>query len=154
MKNKWIWFGAFASIIFIVVAISKFSGSSNDALNADGIRDDVAVAIQQAFPESEIVRAAATQVARTIQLSIDDPKNALEIRRRGEAATECWYAVRGDVSENENTSLVLKVEAMVVNSYQRSRAYIRYNSKLSGQIFDSIQPDFSSCEFDVASMGQ
>ncbi|CAN5514245.1 hypothetical protein BH10BDE1_BH10BDE1_13880 [soil metagenome] len=154
MKNRWIWIGAIVAVILIAIAILKFSSGSKDVLNADGVRDDVAVAIQQTFPESEMVRAAATQVARTIQLSIDDPENALEIRRRGEAATACWYAVRGEVSENENTSLVLKVEAMVVNSYRRTRAYIRYNSKLSGQIFESIQPDFSSCEFDVASMEQ
>jgi hypothetical protein len=152
MNNKKILLGALAAIILVAVVISKFFGPSKDILNADGIRDDVAVAIQKTFPDSKLIRAAATQKARALQLAIDDPENALEIRRIGEAATACYYAVKGDVSENENTSVVLKVEAMVVNSYQRSRAYIRYNSKLSGRIFQSIQPDFARCEFDVASM--
>jgi hypothetical protein len=152
MKNKWIWFLGIAASILVAVAFSKCSGGSKDALNSDGIRDDVAVAIQQAFPESERVRAAATQLARTTQLAIDKPENALEINKLDEAATACYYAIRGDVSENENTSVPLKVEAMVVNSYRRNRSYIRYNSKLSGRIFESIRPDFSRCEFDVGSM--
>ena len=157
MKNKWF---SMVSIVliggFVVLILRHCDGSKSlgvgDKLNADGVREDVAVAIQETFPESKLTQAAATQVARTIQLSIDEPENALEIHRRGEAATACWYAVKGDRHEDENTSLVLKVEAMVVNSYERSRAYIRYNSKLSGRIFEGIRPDLSRCEFDVASL--
>ena len=152
MKNWWIWLFAVGTIVLVVFAFSKCSEGSKDALNPDGIRDDVAVAIQTTFPESDKVRAAATQLARTTQLAIDKPENALEINKLDEAATACYYAIRGDVSENENTSVPLKVEAMVVNSYRRNRAYIRYNSKLSGRIFESIRPDFSRCEFDVGSM--
>ena len=157
MKNKWFSM-VFIVLIggFIVLILRHCDGSKSlgvgDKLNAHGIRDDVAVAIQMAFPESAKVRAAATQLARTTQLAIDNPENALEINKLDESATACYYAIRGEVMENENTSVVLKVEAMVVNSYQRSRAYIRYNSRLSGRVFKSIAPDFSLCEFDVASL--
>jgi hypothetical protein len=152
MKNKWVWLGIVVAIILIAGALYKFSGSSRDVLNAEGIREDVAVAIKQTFPESERVRAGATQLARSFQLAIDEPEKALETHKIYEAAKACLYAIRGDIHENEETAVGLKVEAMVVNSYQRNRDYIKYNGRLSGQIFRSIQPDFSRCEFDVASM--
>jgi hypothetical protein len=157
MKNKWIWVVSIVLLSGILVLTMRRCNGANslgvgDKLNAQGIRDDVAAAIQKTFPKSERVRAAAIQLARTTQLAIDNPENALEINKLDEAATACYYAIRGDVIENENTSVPLKVEAMVVNSYQRNRAYIRYNSKLSGRIFESIRPDFSLCEFDVGSM--
>lgn len=158
MKNKWIWVVSIVLLGGILVfTLRQCNGAKSlgvgDTLNAEGIRDDVAAAIQKTFPHSERVRAAATQLARTTQLAIDNPENALEINKLDEAATACYYAIRGDIRENENTSVPLKVEAMVVNTYQRNRAYIRYNSKLSGRIFEGIRPDFSQCDFDVGSMG-
>lgn len=157
MKNKWL---SITSVVLfggiLVLIIRQCNGAKSagvgDTLNADGIRDDVAAAIAQTIPDSERTRSAATQMARALQLAIDEPDRALEIHQIDEAASACLYAIRGDVRENETTSLPLKIEAMVVNSYARSRAYIRYNSKLSGRIFEGIRPDLSRCDFDVDSM--
>lgn len=153
MKNVWIWLVVLTAVILIVIFFSKYVSGSKDVLNSDGIREDVAVAIANTFPDSEKRRAGAVQLARAFQLAIDEPENALETHKIYETAMACLYAIRGDVHENEDTALSSKVEVMVVNSYKRSRAYIKYNGRLSGQIFHSIQPDFSQCEFDVGSMG-
>lgn len=157
MGNKWVWFLSAVLIIGItVLTLGYFTTGkalgAGEKLNADGIRDDVAVAIAKTFPESERVRAGAIQLARAFQLAIDDPENALEVVEIYRSAKSCLYAIRGDVRENEKTALGLKVEAMVVNSYARSRAYIKYNGRLSGRIFKSIEPDITKCEFDAASM--
>ena len=152
MKNVWIWLAVLTAAISIVIFFSKYVSGSNDVLNSDGIREDVAVAIANTFPDSEKKRAGAVQLARAFQLAIHEPENALETYKIYEAAKACLNAIRGDIHENEETAISSKIEAMVVNSYERSRAYIRYNGKLSGQIFRSIQPDFSRCEFDVDSM--
>lgn len=157
MKNKWIWILSAVLVLGIIVSVVRHFDSPKslgvgDTLNEDGIRDDVALAIAQVVPDSERTRAAATQMARALQLAIDQPDRALEIHSLDEAASACLYAIRGTVRENEFTSLPLKIEAMVVNTYRRSRAYIRYNGKLSGRIFKSIQPDLSQCEFDTEAM--
>lgn len=152
MKNRWIWFGALSAVAVILFAIFNFGGGTKDTLNTEGIRDDVAEDIARTFPNSETLRAAATQLARSLQLAIDKPENALEIEKQDDAATACYYAIRGQVLEDEESSVPLKVEGMVVNSYARSEAYIRYNGKLSGRIFQSIHPDISRCDFDANAM--
>lgn len=152
MKNRWIWVGALIAVVLIAITILKLSGGSKDVLNADGIRDDVATAIASTFPESERKRASAVQLARVFQFAIDEPEKALEIHKLFETSMACYYAIRGDVEENEENAMSAKVEVMVVNSYDRSRAYIRYNGKLSGQVFESIQPDLSACDFNADSL--
>lgn len=124
----------------------------DDKLNADGIREDVAVEIARAFPQSEKRRAAATQLSKAFQVAIDEPGEASVANELYERAKSCLMAVEGLAMRAEPTQTSGQIESWVVNSYERSQAYIQYNAALSGRIFEPIDPDISKCEFDVATM--
>lgn len=154
MKNKFVLFGlaALAVVLLLFFATSFLKHGHNDELNADGIREDVASEISTAFPKSEKRRAAATQLSRAFQTAIDNPGEASAANELYERAESCLRAVEGVQVRGEPTDTSAMIESWVVNSYERSKAYIHYNASLSGRFFPPIDPDISKCEFDVAKM--
>jgi hypothetical protein len=126
--------------------------SVKDELNTDGIRPDVADEIKRAFPDSERKRAAATQLARAFQMALTNPEAAMAVNTTYERAQSCLDAIEGLRPEDGPTETGDKIEGWVVNSAKRSRAYLRYNAGLSGQVFDGPEADLKACDFDPAKM--
>lgn len=124
----------------------------HDELNSEGIRPDVAAEIARTFSESERKRAATTQLARSLQMAIAQPEEALKINAIYERAQLCLDAIEGLRPTDPPTYTNSKIEGWVVNSKARARAYIRYNSNLSGHIFKVPSADISMCDFDPSRM--
>ena len=153
MKNKWLLLAIAVPIVgLLVLVLRNHHVTSQDPLNADGIRDDVAQAIAQRFPESEKKRAAAIQMARAFQMAIEHPNNALEFNHILTKAEECMDAIEGLGPADGPTGTGGIIRDFVVNSLTRTRAYIHANAGLSGHVFSGFRADVSSCEFDPSKM--
>jgi len=153
VKNKWFWFVTIILIAgLLVLVLRNHRLASKDQLNADGIRDDVAQAIAQRFPESEKKRAAATQLARVLQMGIDRPDDALKMDPVYTKAIECMDAIEGLGPADGPTETATIIEGFVVNSFERTRSYIHFNAGFSGHIFPGIRANIASCEFDPSKM--
>jgi hypothetical protein len=153
VKNKWIWLAIIiliGGLLFLFLRNNPTRGI--DQLNSDGIRDDVAKAIAEKFPESEKKRAAAIQLARAFQMAIDHPDEALKVDHIYEKATGCLMAIEGVGPMDGPTGTSPIIEGFVVNSIQRNRSYIHYNAGLSGQIFSGPEGNITFCEFDPSKM--
>jgi hypothetical protein len=158
MPNKrFLWTGLVLVFGLIAITIGTCSRRSSDVavkdeINADGVRPDVADKIKRAFPDSERKRAAATQLARAFQLAVEKPERALEVNVQYERAQACMYAIEGVGHGDPPTETSTLIESWVVNSLARSRAYLRYNATLSGEVFEVIEANISSCDFDSSKM--
>lgn len=151
MSNRLVLVGVlvFAFVLGLGIWISRKSHSPE---LVNGIRPDVRISIAEQFSASANLRAAAEQLAAAFQLAIDKPDQALEVNRAYEKAKSCLRAI-DELDPYETVREVSRfVEASVVNSRDRAAAYLRYNTNLSGQIFDPINPSLKNCNFDVQSL--
>ena len=121
----------------------------------DGVRDDVQRYIVLTYPDSEKTRAAVFQYARALQkfvLNANDKNASLIHDAEADAAQDCLVYIRGVRKAREN---FVGLRAQLLNTPERSRAYIRADQQLSGQVF-ALTPDTqlkSSCSFDPDAMG-
>lgn len=100
----------------------------------DGVRDDVQRYIVQAYPNSEKTRKAVTQLAISVQdtlLSFDDKGKALDSANAMFRAIDCLFYVRPDDAYEVSS----KLKAEILNTYDRSLAYLKADSLLSGESF-------------------
>ncbi|MCG7866446.1 MAG: fibronectin type III domain-containing protein [Candidatus Thiodiazotropha taylori] len=121
--------------------------------DGDGVRDDIQRWIAFTYPNSEITRAALTQKAILLQDALmysDDQMLSIEVARENGRAAECLYYTNPDNAY----LLATELRSVFLNTEERSVAYIRYNSQLSGQSFRGrrIFDWKASCAFDVDSM--
>ena len=133
-------------LIFGFFLIHRLSAKNGDVLNAQGIRADTANTIDQEFGYSKEVHLAAIQFARAIQRAIDDPENAVAIDPDMDRAMSCFRAI---ASSDDDTafSIMQRLEGIVVNTWTRSRSYIKYNARLSGGTYSIIPPNLKMCDF-------
>jgi hypothetical protein len=115
----------------------------------DGIRDDIQRYIALTYPDSQKTRAALRQATIALQKIImesPDEERALRNTEVEARASECiWYIHPNDGSRMDDTLM-----AEFLNTMDRSRAYLAYNSKLGGHTFGGKDFDEykSSCTFD------
>jgi hypothetical protein len=117
--------------------------------DGDGLRDDIQRYIALTYPDSQKTRAALKQSALALQkiiLESSDEESALSNTELEARASEClWYIHPEDGSRIDNLMM-----AEFLNTLERSRAYLEYNSKLGGHVFGGKDIDEykSSCTFD------
>ena len=115
----------------------------------DGIRDDIQRYIALTYPDSQKTRAALRQATIALQkiiLESPDEESALRNTELEARASEClWYIHPDDGSKIDNLLM-----AEFLNTLQRSRAYLEFNSKLGGHVFSGKDLDEykTSCTFD------
>jgi hypothetical protein len=132
------------------LSVDEVKAIRGEDQDADGVRDDVQAFINSTYPESAKVRAALGQIAKSLQLAIENPENALATQKPVYLALSCLEAtlpnleIYGEISE--------QLEAAVVNSDVRSRAYIRYDANLSGQTFSITRGKMQDCSFNSAEL--
>jgi hypothetical protein len=117
--------------------------------DGDGIRDDIQRYIALTYPDSQKTRAALLQVVIALQKAIlesPDEESALNNTEDMHRASECNWYIHAAHSITMSDSLM----AEYLNTEERSRAYLEYNSKLAGHVFGSRDFDEyrTSCTFD------
>ena len=135
-------------VTLILIAFRGLRAKTTDIKNDHGIRPDVEAAIENAFPDSKPMRSAATQFARALQMGIDRPEDAVEIVKLADKGARCLEAVANlDPNyEGRKLDISIDIEGMVANTWARSRAYTKYNAKLSGMVFDAVHGTLQDCE--------
>ena len=121
--------------------------------DGDGLRDDVQRYIALTYPDSLKTRAALRQFALTLNkttLESPDEESALRNTELEARASECLWYIHAEQSIQMSDLLM----AEYLNTLDRSRAYLEYNSKLGGNVFKGRDFDEyrSSCTFDPDAM--
>jgi len=103
--------------------------------DSDGLRDDVQIAIHERFPNDDQKRSALTQKAKAIQDAViagdsSNPTSMNEASKSVINAVDCLHEKMDDP-----TSEIGFIEDKVINTSDRSQAYIKFNDSLSGQFF-------------------
>lgn len=119
----------------------------------DGVRDDIQRYIALTYPTSTKTRAALTQGVVNQQQALlyaDDKEHSIQIAGEGTRDTECIHYVAPDDASDIGAAL----QAVLLNTDARSRAYLAYDRQLSGQVFHMrrLNEWKTSCSFNVDSM--
>ena len=148
--------GRFKYVLFALAAlttgyflIGRTPFRNLDPLNRDGIRSDVAVAIDELYPGPEPTHLAVIQLARAFQRAIDHPEDALEVHAVYFKAKCCLRAVTEAEDDSAADLISRTLESLTVNTWARSRSYVKYNANLSGGVYPMTQPRAGDCEFDL-----
>lgn len=119
----------------------------------DGVRDDVQRYIYSTYPDDEKVRLALTQIAMEYQGILSDAddrdaafRHATRMSRHG----ECLFYIQEELSLDTHAAL----KAVILNTKERSIAYIRYSDNLAGEfiIGAPVKKWKESCNFDIDAM--
>lgn len=122
--------------------------------DSDGVRDDIQRYIYFTYPDDEKVRLALTQIAMEYQglLSQANDRNAAfnhatRMSRHG----ECLFYIQGEASIETRAA----IKAEILNTKERSLAFINYNNNLAGEIIlgAPVKSWENSCNFDVDATG-
>jgi len=116
----------------------------------DGVRDDVQRYIAISQVSNELVREALTQLVRVNQdfiiYSQGDQNIVISIAERRHAASDCLNFVTGN--PRITYTLGRELRAVLLNTEERSRAYVIADTQLSGVSFPVSDPEqwWESCE--------
>ena len=120
----------------------------------DGVRDDIQRYIYFSYPNDEKAQVALIEVAKQYQILLmqaDDPdavfNNATKMARHG----ECLDFIKGEMAAD----ILAAPRAEVLNTIDRSAAYIYYSDGLSGEVIlgRPLSDWGDSCTFDVDAIG-
>lgn len=123
-------------------------------IDADGVRDDIQRYIHITYPNDNLVRLALKEYAKQFQLLLTNPSdrnaaynNATKMLRH----RECLSYLKGE----EANAILDEIRAEILNTRERSIAYIDYSDSLGGQIlyFKPLSDWKNSCAFNVDAVG-
>ncbi len=120
--------------------------------DGDGVRDDVQRWIVFSFSEQPAIRAGLRQFAIAQQqalLDADSEELALTHRDSKERARTCLDAMVG-IDNAYDYYTRLKVQ--LLNTKERSFAYIKYDGHLGGHVFHDSDVSLDMCDFDPATI--
>jgi len=135
-------------------AAGKLTLAGIDSDN-DGVRDDVQRWIALTFPNSQKTRAALRQMAQDNQnmllLSNDKQLVYAAAVQMGKTIDCLWY-----IYPNPDTGEAIRyselLDAVIMNTALRSRAYIQANRNLSGRAFSELPNGIQGCKFNPDAM--
>jgi hypothetical protein len=119
----------------------------------DGVRDDVQRWIAMTYPNSAKTRAALTQMAKAKQMILMNAADAVNARTyalEAGRASGCISYVRKQVLGTIVTDaydIKREIEAIYLNTYLRTMAYLQYDSHLGGMSFTLPPNNSSVCNF-------
>jgi len=103
--------------------------------DSDGVRDDVQIAIHDRYPTDELTRNALTQQAIALQDAVVTG-NSSDVNAMNQASKSVIDAIDCLHESVTNPSSELSfLEVNVMNTPDRSQAYITFNEASSGQFF-------------------
>ncbi len=109
--------------------------------DGDGLRDDVQRYIAATFPDSARARAAAAQYAKKVQETLfvgNDRVKAVNLSPELQRPRQCFYFVFGGETTDELLGAIRatdRLRAQILDTPDRSRAYLAYNALLAGGVF-------------------
>ena len=122
--------------------------------DGDGVRDDIQRYIYFTYPDNKKLRLALTYYAKEFQGVLKDAndreaayEHAKNMVRHGECL---WY-----LKDEESLDICSALRAKILNTRERSIAYIKYSDNLGGRIISGApQKEWkNSCSFDVDDTG-
>lgn len=118
--------------------------------DSDGVRDDIQRYIYFTYSDNEKVRMALTQMALEYQgllSQASDPEAAFNHATKMARHGECLFYIQGEASLDARAEL----KAEILNTKERTIAYINYNNALGGAIIIGapVKKWKNSCNFDV-----
>lgn len=123
----------------------------------DGVRDDIQRYIYFTYPNEKKVRLALTQIAKDFQTLLPDAADsdkALEnVKKKNNSIICLYYILNKGIHENMKYQAALKAE--ILNTKERSFAYITFNNSLAGKTahLPPSAEDKNCCLFDVDNVG-
>lgn len=119
--------------------------------DGDGVRDDIQRYIYFTHIDKEKVQAALTEVAKHFQILLPDVSAALANATKMARHRECLYSFIGE----EAADVLASLRAEILNTRERSTAYIAYSDSLGGEIilFRPLADWSNSCSFDPSAIG-
>lgn len=154
MKKKLL--GACVLVLLVTAAYSFARPRSLFGRDADGngVRDDIDAWIDRTYPKSARARAALKQLASDYQyvLSVADDrekaKNAI-LARFNQSLVCADQVFEKAYLETE------RLEAEILNTYERSERWLKADGYLSGTVIEmgSEEDRKSACRFDLAGLG-
>jgi hypothetical protein len=101
----------------------------------DGVRDDVQIAISERYPDDQVKQAALAQKTRALEEALAAGSSG-DINAIIKASKSIIQAVKCLHQTMENpTAEIGFLEYTVVNTTERSDAYMNFNEGLNGQFF-------------------
>ncbi|HPN54564.1 MAG TPA: hypothetical protein PLB52_01385 [Candidatus Moranbacteria bacterium] len=135
---------------------TPISTTDPNAINENGIRNDIQQYINAAYPNSAKKRAALTQYAKSLQdayTKINTETEAINFEPQIIRSLSCVTFL--DEEEYSSNSPLEIVGEKTVNTPERLEAELRYEKFLDGKVFTVSSPDdtvYSVCDFDPDSL--
>ncbi len=123
--------------------------------DGDGVRDDVQRWIAITFPNSQKTRAALRQMAQDNQnmlLLSNDKQLVYDAAVQMGKAIDCLWYIYPNPDTGEAIRYSELLDAVIMNTALRSRAYIQANRNLSGRGFSSLAKGIQGCKFNPNAM--
>lgn len=120
--------------------------------DGDGVRDDIERYIALTYPESARTRAALTQIAVALQVALLASNNrdaSLAAASARLNAIDCLLFIHGTQTGRARFN---ELRAQILNTEDRTRAYITADNQLGGQVFEAGIDTKSLCNFDPDKM--
>ena len=122
--------------------------------DGDGVRDDIQRYIYFTYPDDKKLRLALTYYAKEFQGVLKDANDreaAYEHANKMARHGECLYYLKG----RESIDIRRALRAKILNTRERSMAYITYSDNLGGRVIDKapLKEWKDSCSFDVDNTG-
>ncbi|SMN01704.1 hypothetical protein SPONN_2781 [uncultured Candidatus Thioglobus sp.] len=112
----------------------------------DGVRDDIQRYIAITYPASESIRRVLTDMAKANQdfiFNADDKDKVLEADLERDKQIDCFYYLDSEGAYKKSK----KIKAELLNTEERTRAYIKADSYLGGMSFRLPSDKKAQCSF-------
>lgn len=151
--RKWVVFIFISTILLgaLILFFNPFGGGDVKYTNPDQVqnRPEVKEQLLRKFSNSKKLQMASLEYARQFQVAISFPELARETYTKLDKAGECFAALYGDKYYIPSRD----IEAIVVNTYKRANAYLKFNVNLSGYMYVvPIAHSIKDCHFDPNSL--
>lgn len=117
----------------------------------DGVRDDIQRYIAIEYPNSEKMRRVLTDKAKADQaliLNAYDKEKVLEINAEQDKTIDCLWYIDPEMASTHRK----KLQAEMLNTEERIRAWIKADSHLGGMTFRLPDDKKAQCTFDPDQM--
>lgn len=135
-----------AIVFLILLIILGFWFSRKDSAKESiiGGWEKIRESVETRYANNPELKKAALQMARALQLAVENPDNAVAIDVELEKAMSCVLGVL-EKQGSEESGILGEIRDLVIKGKERERRYILYNARLSGRVFSGGGPDISLC---------
>jgi hypothetical protein len=163
-SKSWFIIGSCITVLVFGLLLSGCGGSSGDNdlsptvmsdPNGEGVRKVVRKSIEMTHADSAKKRAALFQHAKVVEKALvdaDDKQLSIQHANESNRANTCLWYTFGSVTAYGNAQDRLK--SVILNTDERNKAYLMYDSQLSGEVFKGIpyEERAGACDIDPTTL--